>query len=270
MGESKGIQKLIDFWRGPGASCTSDPYIHEDDKSALLHLRNCEAISSMETFFDNVVPDKANRGFHCSLRPVPYLGNLKKADIFILLLNPVVGYSDYGTDACPEFQKALEKNIRQDFEAGEGRCLALDTQFWWSSWFSWYERTLRRTISEYAEKTEKSYRQSLEGLADRLAIIELVPYYSSSQSSGKVTNKLVRELRSAQAAKEAARELVQRAARGEVHVVVMWGNKEWEIRDSENVVCNKARHLKSETRRRIVDFARRQMTREQIPCSGPV
>lgn len=254
MSESNGVQKLIDFWKDFGANSTRDQYIHEQDKSVLLPLRNREDEPSMETFFANMVPAKANHGFHCSLMPVPYLGNLKKTDIFILLLNPVVGYSDYGTDACAEFREALLQNMHQNFEGGNARCLALDTRFWWSSWFSWYEKMLRKTISEYARVAEKTYLDALGDLSRRLAIIELVPYYSSNRKRGEVNMKLVQELKSAQAAKEAAQELVQRAADGEVLVVVRWGRKQWEIERGENVVCNDGLALRPETQQRIVDY----------------
>lgn len=212
----------------------------------------------METFFANIVPVEANQGFHCSLRPVPYLGNLQKADIFILLLNPVVGYSDYGTDARAEFRDALVQNIHQNFEGDGGRCLALDPQSWWSSWFSWYEKMLRTTISKYVEDAKKTYLDALDDLSRRLAIIELVPYYSSNSGRGKVKMGLVRELKSAQAAKEAAQELVQGAADDKVLVVVRWGGREWGIKRDENVnnviVCNGGYVLRPETQQRIVNY----------------
>jgi hypothetical protein len=250
VSESKGVQKLIDFWKDFDANSTRDQYIHEQDK-LLPSSRNSESRSSMETFFANIVSVEANQGFHCSLRPVPYLGNLKKADMFILLLNPVVGYSDYGTDARAEFRDALVQNIHQNFEGDGGRCLALDPQFWWSSWFSWYEKMLRTTISKYAEDAKKTYLDALDDLSRRLAIIELVPYYSLN--SDKVNVRLVEELKSAQAAKEAAQELVHRAAYGEALVVVRWGRRLWEIEPGENVVCNDARGWLEKTQSRMVN-----------------
>ena len=264
MSECKWAKNLIGFWKDFEANRAPDQYIHKKDNALTNYAVDP---SNPKATFDKMTPDQANDGFHCSLMPVPYLGNLTTADIFILLLNPVVGYSDYGTNACAEFQKALLQNRHQDFEGGDHRCLALDTRFWWSSWFYWYENMLRSTISNYAKGADKTYVGALEDLSRGLAIIELVPYYSSNRGRGKVTEKLVSELKSAQAAKEAAQKLVLRAADDEVLVVVMWGAKEWGIEcENEAVVCNRARGLRETTREKIVS----RLLRDQLPHRAAV
>ena len=55
---------------------------------------------------------------------MPYMGNLQRADVFLLMINPGVGWEDYEDAGNDRFEQALQENI-----AGNRKtCLAWDTK----------------------------------------------------------------------------------------------------------------------------------------------
>jgi hypothetical protein len=213
MMNENGIEGLIKFWRSyepvDGQNC-----VHMADHDAMNSPnigKVSREMSSASKFFDLTSPEQ-DRHFHLSLSPVPYLGNLRTADIFLLMLNPKATYSDYYTNVEPAFRQALARARTQDFVGNEEVCLALNHQVGRESWFSYYEKLLRPTISKYAETYGKKYWHTLGDLSRRLAILELVPYYSAN--ADQITENFVRALPSARKAKKAAQELRKRAKTG--------------------------------------------------------
>ncbi len=79
MGEN-GIQELINFWKSFDLTPRS-PCVHEQDRGAMaLAKATVSEMSSASTFFE--LPKKDDF-FHLSLSPVPYMGDLRSADIFL-------------------------------------------------------------------------------------------------------------------------------------------------------------------------------------------
>lgn len=277
MIQDNAVSALIDFWKEfelnpPRAGSRVHP---KDDSSLSEECRLPPPKSSLpgtgtEQFFERRVlkdreaykadPFEEDTRFDLSLEPVPFLGNLETAKIFLLMLNPKLGYADYSTNESPKFREALLKNGRQEFLTNGGApCLALDPAYGWSSWFAYYERLLRSTLVTYALKEEnKDYGKALRKLSSQLAIIELVPYYSENAS--KLRKKLLDSIPSVRLARKAARELVDRAGKGEVLVVVMWGADKWKLKPDpdNNVHCNsKARNgFNEECRKALVKWLR--------------
>jgi hypothetical protein len=237
------INELIEFWRG----FSFEGNIHPDDRALVdeafvkrygLRLGTNQGSGAVETFFEQKVQGRGrlpiNDQPHFDLTPVPYMGNLEKADIFLLMINPVLGYDDYGTDSNPEFRRALRKNIRQTKET----CLALDTRFWWSSWFTYYEKLFRPAVSQFSGG--KTYLKALQELSRRLAIIELAPYYSAR--SAWLTDRRLGILKSTERARTAAQHLEKKARAGEVLVIVRWRMDLWRITKHTNVILAKDRN----------------------------
>jgi hypothetical protein len=167
------------------------------------------------------------------------MGNLESADIFLLMVNPSLGYADYGTNATQSFRAALSRNLKQEFAAGGEQCVALDPEYWWSSWFIYYERLLRRTVREYANAEKISYLQSLNTLSRRLAILELVPYYSANAS--QITKPFLKGLKSAQRAIRAGQELARKAEARDATVIVRWTDR-WNLGSARGIISNTSRN----------------------------
>lgn len=247
-----GVCELINFWKKFKPS-SEDFCVHQDDYKVMMKKRwqgaSPTGRSSVERFFEQLSSSELG-DFHLSLTPVPYVGNLNKADIFLLMINPSLGYADYGTDANPDFCEAITKNRNQDFSEAEQSCLALNFKYWDRSWFFYYEKLLRRTVRAYAEKTGVSYLDALDVLSRRLAILELVPYYSGDISQfGK---RFLRELTSAQKARDAAQELLQRAQNDTATVIVRWGSDKWGLAGNRTITHNTGRNGFSEGQEAIL------------------
>jgi hypothetical protein len=160
------------------------------------------------------------------------MGDIRRADIFLLMTNPVVRREDYCDNENQKFTEALRENIG----GVRKTCLAWDTEgVGETSWTRYYRNeVLGPTVRDYPEMSER--------LKTRLAILELVPYYSSNARC--ITDKLLAALPSVQVAKRAAKYLEERANKGEAHLIVRWRNgcKRWGVcEDGDNIVHSPAR-----------------------------
>lgn len=136
-------EDLISFWK----SCRFErpPFVHPKDRDKLTEILKPKkrkileknGLGSQESnhrsfrgylFGERFKPD--DDGLHLSLLPVPYVGNLRKASVVVLMLNPGFNYSDYWaeSDECkiPEFRKRLKANLKQSFNGVEYPFLFLD------------------------------------------------------------------------------------------------------------------------------------------------
>ena len=173
------MNDLVEFWRR--SQLSHPPFVHPDDRA---FLQNELANKSNRANFDGYIqgerfsPD--DRSLHLSLFPVPYAGDLEKAKVIVLLLNPGFNYSDYWAESkALKFRERLKRNLDQDFDGVKFPFMFLDPQFCWSSGFQWWEGKLRDVISKIAETKSKSYFEALRFLSKHLACIELFPYHSS-------------------------------------------------------------------------------------------
>ncbi len=178
--------ELIEFWK----KCKLDkpPFFHPKDKDLLwqekhkkhrfinINTKNFEEYRKSSSFGDD-----DDKRLHLSLRPVPYLGNLAKAEIFILLLNPGLKCSDYWAESkSKEFRQRLENNLQQSFVGIEYPFFMLDPQFCWCSGFIWWENKLHEVIRRIAEDRAIKYLDAMCDLSSKLACLELIPYHSPS------------------------------------------------------------------------------------------
>ncbi len=229
---------IVEFWNR--LPLGSPPFIHPDDRPILE--RNRQTFSDTKLDFDNFVKSERfgafeDHRFHLSLLPVPYIGNLIKADIFILLLNPGFDFIDYFAEwRMAEFKSSLEKNLRQDFGSANFPFLYLNPEFCWHGGFTWWEQKFRDVATKIAEeKFRGRYLDAIRDLAHRVAAIELIPYHSISFRQ----HSLISLLQSSRRAQEFARNtLVPRAHEGSTTIIVTRQHKEWgiESRTGRNIV----------------------------------
>jgi hypothetical protein len=79
-----GKMNFIEFWRE--TKIGKSPIIHQGDEG-ILSVENCNYRSYIQYANSAEFNDKKNQ-FHLGLIPVPFAGDINRADIFILLLNP--------------------------------------------------------------------------------------------------------------------------------------------------------------------------------------
>lgn len=177
--------------------------------------------------------DFDNADFQVSLLPVPYLGDLKKADIFVLMLNPGLGLSDYITEHDPEHARAHRAIIRQKLKGFDFPFISLDPRFAWTGGFHWWEKKLRGVVTEIARTHDVTYWQALRNLSRRLAAIELFPYHSIRFKGSKKLGQLPSVIAARTFVNEV---LVPRAKRGELKIIAARKVKAWGIKRSLHVV----------------------------------
>ena len=55
-----------------------------------------------------------DKRLHLGLIPLPFMGDMLNASIYVLMLNPGLGSSDYYEYKVPSFQQSLLANLRQE------------------------------------------------------------------------------------------------------------------------------------------------------------
>lgn len=167
-------------WR-PGAP----PHVLDADRPLLSSDRSAQAIELRSSWREAYSADDfaapGDKSLHLGLLPTPFFGDLRRATIFLLLLNPGLGPHDYyGEHEVPEFRKALLANLRQDFSGNPFPFLFLDPRFSWHGGFDWWHTKLARVIDQLANSWATSFAIARSRLASEIASIELLPYHSAS------------------------------------------------------------------------------------------
>jgi hypothetical protein len=139
----------------------------------VVHHRNWKALISAEEFGAEV-----GSTFHIGLLPMPFLGNLKGARIFLCSLNPGLGHHDYFAEHCvTEYRMALLKNLKQDRDA---TFPFLDPAHAWHGGSAYWAPRLRGIAEGVQKGLGVSARTAREICAAQIAVLELVPYHSGS------------------------------------------------------------------------------------------
>jgi hypothetical protein len=143
--------------------------------------------------------------FRLSLVPVPYGGDLKRAEIVVLLLNPGFSYADYYAENNADYKARLRANLLQEFDGVEFPFLGLDPTFCWAAGYIWWKKKLRKLVAELArQRFAGRYVDGLRHTSQHLAFVELVPYHSSSFGE----TALLARLASVRRAQEFARDVL--------------------------------------------------------------
>lgn len=139
----------------------------------VVHHRSWRALISSDGFGADV-----GSTFHIGLLPMPYLGNLRKARVFLCSLNPGLGPHDYfGEHQVPEYRKALLKNLRQDRDV---RFPFLDPAHAWHGGSAYWAPRLRGITEGVKTALNIEMREAREVCAEHIAVLELVPYHSGN------------------------------------------------------------------------------------------
>jgi hypothetical protein len=229
MGEY--LNRLVNGWRA--SKRKSGVYLFDADypfydgpkgKHFVLYTSLKDYIQSDEFGTDDT-------RLHIGLTPQPYFGDLHRATIFLLMMNPGLSAADYYAERNEDCRTALLKNLCQDYEGSdEYPFLFLDPNFAWHAGFDYWHSRLRGVARGLQDaKFSSSYTKCLSHLAKRVACLQLVPYHSVSFKS----DILIRGqdiLVSTQAVRNfAEQELTAKAKRGEALVFIMRRKRDWAL-----------------------------------------
>ncbi len=251
------LDRLIQGWKD--SDLENVPHLYREDEplfSSLLERRSNQYRSLGEYVESEYFGNPNDRSLHMGLLPEPYIGNLKKASVFILMLNPGLHAGDYYAEEQhdSQFRRALIRNIRQENAVDAYPFLFLNPEFSWHPGFAYFHERFDRLAWEIKPKIG-TYLEALGFLAWNVACLELIPYHSKSFGRHAL---LLSKLPSTKAMLAFARgELIDRAKRDEVTIIVTRGARYWKLPKQKNVILyeggeTRAAHLTPKSEKEII------------------
>jgi len=221
---------LVSFWKKFNPPGTK-PYLHPDDRDWFEKKEPTatkQEAESFESFIRGTRFGREDKHLHLSLLPSPFHGNLDKANIFILLMNPGFSDSDYYAYEHPAFRAASIANLRQKNIDRRFPYFSLDPQFAWSGAYRWIASRMGPILHEIAEKRNFSYYEALSFLSKQIAVIELFPYHSGDGRA--IPNRVWRELPSVIEARTFVRDELCRSPKRPL-ILMARSRDKWDISD---------------------------------------
>ncbi len=210
-------ENFIKFWSN--LSPSRQPFIHPEDVSWIDANLSLGFIKHVEDYLNQFETDKSlEKKFHTNLIPVPFMGDLRQAKIFIVMLNPGVSPDNYVHEKNPLFAAALFENLNQEFHKGEFPSLWLNPSFAHDGAYRYWtdNKRLLPLIEDYAQIHKTSRVEAQKNVASRVAVIQLLPYHSKTANTS-----LVGKLPSSCQATDFIRHcLVPRAIAGDILLVI--------------------------------------------------
>lgn len=238
------MEELINFWKK--LDLVQRPYIHLDDKDLIEELSySYEGLSDL---YENEYWERKKR-FHTDLLPVPYIGNLKEAKIFILYLNPGFTLMDYyPEDSSTAFTDALKANIEQDFSKTEYPFFYLNPKLMWTNASQYWLKKLKDYILLVKDKKRfDSYIEATKYLSKRIAVLQLMPYHSANfNGHDNLLNK--NKLQSVKKIQHFLEHNVsKRAKEGKVGIICTRQPDNWGLKDvkDDNIIIYKGSKARS-------------------------
>lgn len=222
---------------------TTPPYALKEDFEQLIHSKRKETVTikrSWEEVFNSPDFEKPDdTRFHLGLLPIPYVGDLQNASIYILLLNPGLSPDDYyGEFEIPEFRKSVLSNLKQEFCHDGYPFLFLNPKYAWHAGFKWWHDKLKDVINDLSTKQKISFADARKKLAKHLACIELMPYHSMNFS---LSEKQLGKLSSTQLATEFVEKfVVPKIKNNEAIVIVTRKIRFWNLPEINGVILYNA------------------------------
>jgi len=236
---SKAHRELVDAWRK--VPLKKRPFLLPGDE-CLKKEKNRPLIATHSSFQDyshgSDYNDRNSTLLHTGLIPLPYLGDLKNAKIYILLNNPGIGDLDYiAEDRFPELRRALTRSLRQELDP-EYPMMYLNPAFSWHGGGQYWISRFKEYISLIMSKGGVTFHKAMSILSQQICCLEYLPYHSARFGLGKPFQE---NLKSTQLVKAfVKKDLVPRAENGEIGIIVARGKSRWEVEESDkNVVILK-------------------------------
>ena len=243
---------LVSAWQQ--CDLASPPYLFPADKPYFSKYKSKVFHSFDEYIVSTEFGLSSDTNLHVGLLPIPFIGNLEKATIFVLTLNPGLHPGDYHAEQyIPEFRNALIRNLRQENNYNDKYpFISLNPHFAWHSGFDYWHKKFNRIIEALAKQSQITYQDAMSILAKQLACLELLPYHSKSFGS----SSLLKVLPSVKVMQDFVHEIViPRAMNDEVLIIATRRVQNWDLPTRKNIITYKG----SETRSAYLTPASREV-----------
>jgi hypothetical protein len=223
--EAKQVERLIAAWQA--VDCEAPPIGLPEDLALVRGTQHEVTFRSYQDWVASGGLGKSSSSpLHLGLVPVPYVGHLNTASVWLLMLNPGLEPDNYfAEEHVAPFRAASVSNLRQELGDTDFPFLYLDPRFAWHSTGRYWRTRLNWLVLELAENLSMSYMQALRWVAQCLACVQLVPYWSSDFD---LPDSITQRLQSVQLARNAVREVLESCGNDERLVIVMRSGDRWQ------------------------------------------
>lgn len=223
---------LIEDWRK--CDLQSPPYMFPDDKKYLLGFRKARTYQSFDEYVSSSEFGMSDVNLHLGLIPLPFAGNLEKATIFILMLNPGLSAGDYFAEQeISEFRNAHIRSLQQENENDDYPFIFLNPEFAWHPGFGYWQKKFHNIVDEIRKQSGTTYQQAMSKFSKSLACLELIPYHSKLFGAGSLLNKLP----SAKVMRNYVQDvLLPKAKDDKVIIIATRQVKMWQLPEHKNIV----------------------------------
>jgi hypothetical protein len=238
---------LLEAWQDWEKS--EPPFVLEADRVALASTRSMLATEQSYTEWQDVyVGDEfgkpGDRKLHLGLVPHPFCGDLRKAQVYLLMLNPGYGTHDYFAELeVPDYVAAAEKNLKQSFTEDDYPFFLLNPKFAWTGGYMWWHKKLASTIEALADISEMSYAEARHNLSKQMASVELIPYHSTSFYDAAKWRKTLPSVRMAREFVHSY--LLPKVISNEAIIIVTRQAIEWDLPEHPNIIRYSAGEARS-------------------------
>jgi len=223
--------KLVDAWN-EGFNEAKKPYVHSLDQ--IIIEDEYYKHNSYDSFIEDKEFGNIDHKFHLHLLPGPYSGNIEKAIVYILMLNPGFAPIDYyAQQHCKEFRSRVLGDINQNLDE-KYPFMNLDPQFAWTGGGQYWINKLNYVIQTVSAKSNLSYTESLSIVSKRVCTLEIVPYHSKNF---RLPRKVFDEMGTSKLMFDFVHDFVLKKAKSDMAcIIVTRGNNYWKLKDGSNVV----------------------------------
>lgn len=221
---------LIEFWTN--LKKTQNLFVHPADNIDIN--KNYKDKYSYDDYINNlknldVLKDDSK--FHLSLIPIPYIGDIINAKIYILMLNPGFERLDYYAESKDnELKASLFNNLYQENLDPEYPFIFLNPKFLWHGGGRYYENRFKWLIEKAQGDT---YNKKLSQVAQKVAVLQYYPYHSKNKPKQPLNS-------SKEIFNFVENELMPKAKKEEICIIRVWGWSDLEndnVIDSDNTSC---------------------------------
>jgi len=172
-------------------------------------------------------PWDENCPLHTGLVPLPFVGDVTRAKVYFLLLNPGLSATDYYAEyECSNFRQRLLTNLKQDFRRTDYPFFPLDPDCSWHSGNAFWQGKLKHILLQLSERSGRTHAQVREFLAHNICAIEMLPYHSVRLD---IQPHVLQQFESVKLARACVSELVAQAQAGRCLLVAMRKVDAWGI-----------------------------------------
>lgn len=143
--------RLIQLWQK--CPLNTPPFILPEDRADIQSQTPGVYHSFDEYISSSTFGQRNDKSLHVGLLPIPYVGNLEKASVFILLLNPGLSLAIIlRSIRLRNFGRSAWRNLRQENINDEFPFFFLDPRFAWHPGFEYWQSKLGNIVQALADK----------------------------------------------------------------------------------------------------------------------